>query len=45
MAHTTLESLFSDIADSIRLKKGTSAGIAADNFPSEIDSIQTELPS
>ena len=37
--HSTLTSLFSDIADAIRVKKGTSADIVADNFPDEIASI------
>lgn len=39
--HSTLTSLFSDVADEIRAKKGTSADIVADNFPSEIASIPT----
>lgn len=37
--HTTLTSLFSDIADSIRAKTGSSADIVADNFPTEIAAI------
>lgn len=37
--HTTLASLFTDIADAIRAKKGTSATIVADDFPTEIASI------
>ena len=37
--HSTLTSLFTDIANAIRAKKGTSADIVADNFPSEIASI------
>lgn len=37
--HSTLTSLFTDIADAIRAKKGTSDTIIADNFPSEIASI------
>lgn len=37
--HTTLASLFSDIADAIRLKSGSSAQIVADNFPTEIANI------
>lgn len=41
MAHTTLASLFTDIANAIRAKKGTSAAIVADNFPTEI----ANLPS
>lgn len=36
-----LTSLFGDIADAIRSKKGTSADIVASNFPSEIMSIPT----
>lgn len=46
--HSTLTSLFSDIANAIRAKKGTSADIVADNFPSEIASIPSgggSLPS
>ena len=39
--HSTLTSLFTDIANAIRAKKGTSADIVADNFPSEIASIPT----
>lgn len=41
--HTTLNSLFTDIANKIRVKKGTSQQIIADNFPSEIESIQTGI--
>lgn len=41
MAHTTLASLFTDIANAIRAKKGTSAAIVADDFPTEI----ANLPS
>ena len=37
--HSTLSSLFSDIADSIRGKTGDSATIKADDFPSAIDAI------
>ena len=37
--HQTLVSLFEDIADSIRAKKGTTEDIVADTFPSEIDSL------
>lgn len=40
--HTTLTSLFTDIADAIREKKGTTGAIVADNFPSEIAGISTE---
>lgn len=39
MAHTTLTSLFTDIADAIRAKTGSSAAIVADDFPTEIASI------
>lgn len=39
ITHTTLVSLFSDIASAIRAKKGISAEIIADEFPSEIMSI------
>ena len=39
--HTTLTSLFSDIADAIREKTGDTAQIVADDFPSEIANIQT----
>ena len=40
-AHSTLTALFSDIADSIRSKAGTSAPIVADAFPAAIDAIPT----
>lgn len=40
--HTTLMSLFSDIASAIRRKTGDSAPIVADDFPAEIDSIVTD---
>ena len=36
-----LTNLFTDIADAIRSKKGTTDGIIAENFPSEILSIET----
>lgn len=39
--HSTLTALFSDIADSIRSKAGTSAPIVADAFPVAIDAIPT----
>ena len=39
--HTTLTSLFDDIADSIRSKTGGTATIVADNFPTAIDGIVT----
>lgn len=40
--HTTLASLFSDIADAIRAKTGGTATIAADNFDTAIASIPTD---
>ena len=40
--HETLGSLFSDIADSIRAKTGSTGTIVADNFPEEIDLIDTQ---
>lgn len=39
--HSTLTALFSDIADSIRSKAGTSTPIIADAFPAAIDAIPT----
>ena len=39
--HTTLKSLFEDIATSIRNKTGSTDAIVADNFPSAIDAIDT----
>jgi len=42
--HTTLSSLFSDIATAIRLKTGKPDTIIADNFPDEILDIPTESP-
>ena len=39
--YTNLGSLFTDIADAIREKKGTSESIVADDFPDEIDSIES----
>ena len=39
--HSTLTSLFSDIADSIRGKTGSSATIVADDFPTAIANIPT----
>ena len=39
--HSTLTSLFVDIADSIRSKTGDSAKIKADNFDTAIEAIQT----
>lgn len=41
--HTSLVSLFTDIANAIRYKKGTTADISADDFPSEIMNIQTTI--
>lgn len=43
MAYTTLNSLLTAIANAIRAKKGTTAQINAQNFPSEIASISTSL--
>ena len=37
--HSTLTSLFTDIASAIRAKDGTSAPIVADNFPTAIANI------
>lgn len=37
--HSTLTGLFTDIADAIRAKTGSSASIVADNFPSAIAAI------
>lgn len=37
--HTTLKSLFTEIANSIRRKNGTTATIIADDFPDVIDAI------
>lgn len=37
--HSTLSSLFTDIADAIRAKTGSAASIVADNFPTEIANI------
>ena len=39
--HETLTSLFTDIADSIRSKTGSTGSIVADNFPTAIDGITT----
>ena len=39
--HTSLASLFSDIADAIRAKTGDSAQIVADDFPTAIAAIPT----
>lgn len=43
MAYTTLNSLLTAIANAIRAKKGTTAQINAQNFPSEIASISTGI--
>ena len=43
--HTTLTSLFSDIANAIRQKTGDAGKIVADNFPTEIKSIRTQIGS
>lgn len=45
MAYTDLTSLLKAIADAIRAKKGTTAQINAQNFPSEIASIETSVKS
>lgn len=41
MAYTSLSALFTDIANAIRAKLGTSAAISADDFPSQISAIAT----
>lgn len=41
--HSTLTSLFSDIADSIRAKTGSQETIVADTFPDAIDAIPTGI--
>lgn len=41
MAYNSLGDLFTAIADAIRAKKGTSSTISAQNFPSQIASIET----
>lgn len=43
--HTTLSSLFTDIADAIRSLKGTTASIVADDFPDEINAIPKKSSS
>ncbi len=43
--HTTLESLFTDIANAIRSKTGDTATIVADNFPAAIQNISTAKPT
>lgn len=41
--HSTLSSLFTDIANAIRAKTGSQAQIVADNFPTEIANIPTGI--
>lgn len=41
--HSTLSSLFTDIANAIRAKTGSQAQIVADNFPTEIANISTGI--
>ena len=43
MAHTSLASLFTDIADAIRGKTGGTAALVADDFPTAIAGIPTGL--
>ena len=43
MAHTSLASLFSDIADAIRAKTGGTAALVADDFPTAIAGIPAGL--
>lgn len=43
--HTTLTSLFSDIADAIREKTGDTGKIVADDFPDAIQAIRTQIGS
>lgn len=40
---TTLNNLFTDIANAIRTKNNSTKAIIADNFPSEINNIQTGI--
>lgn len=40
--HSTLTSLFTDIADAIREKTGSTGTIIADNFPETIATIDTQ---
>ena len=39
--HSTLNALFTDIADAIRAKKNSIETIIADNFPIEIENLKT----
>lgn len=41
LVHNNLADLFTDIADEIRLKKGDTAQIVADSFPTEIANLPT----
>ena len=41
-SHETLTGLFTDIADAIRSKSGSSESIVADNFPGAISAISTQ---
>lgn len=41
-SRTTLTGLFTDIADAIREKTGSTASIVAENFPTEIAAIDTQ---
>ena len=41
--HTTLTDLFTDIANAIRTKTESTDTIIADNFPSEIEAIETKI--
>ena len=41
--HTTLTDLFTDVADAIRVKNGSTEAIIADNFPTEIENLRTGL--
>ena len=40
--HETLTGLFTDIANAIRSKTGSNEAIVADNFPAEIEAIDTQ---
>lgn len=39
--HTTIQGLFTDIADALRIKLGTTGQIVADTFPDQIKAIST----